>query len=143
MAENWENLLFFFQDHSIWIVTIKLSLLRTGYFSSAGNVLTSRSSFFHVNKRDIFQLYCLFCDQSIWQRCCNVQFNSRWASLPCCLSKGPLKLDFLDIYLTKFSESIISEGRNWWQSYFSPKHFKLNLGFEYPAKKIRKSLFLR
>ena len=30
--------------------------------------------------------------------------NSAWARLLCCLSKGPLKRDFLGIYLTTFSD---------------------------------------
>ena len=29
-------------------------------------------------------------------------FSTFWSDLPCCLSKGPLKQDFLDIYLTRF-----------------------------------------
>ena len=29
-------------------------------------------------------------------------FSTVWSHLPCCLSKGPLKCDFLDIYLTTF-----------------------------------------
>ena len=35
--------------------------------------------------------------------CCVPDHNSVLNSLPCCLSKGPLKHDFLDIYLTTFS----------------------------------------
>ena len=31
---------------------------------------------------------------------CRSDFNSIWSHLPCCLSKGCLKLDFLEIYLT-------------------------------------------
>ena len=30
-------------------------------------------------------------------------------NLPCCLSKGPLKHDFLGIYLTTISESVTSK----------------------------------
>ena len=30
-------------------------------------------------------------------------------NLPCCLLKGPLKHDFLDIYLTTISESVTSK----------------------------------
>ena len=29
-------------------------------------------------------------------------FQGVWSCLPCCFSKGPLKRDFLDIYLTMF-----------------------------------------
>ena len=35
-------------------------------------------------------------------------FNSVWAPLPYCFMKAPVKQDFLDIYLTTFSESVIS-----------------------------------
>ena len=38
--------------------------------------------------------------------------------LPCCLSMGPLKRDFLDIYLTRFLESVISKMQNLWGSSF-------------------------
>ena len=34
--------------------------------------------------------------------CCSSHFNSFSARLPCCLSKGPLKRDFLDNYVTTF-----------------------------------------
>ena len=54
-AKNWEKV-FCFWDNCIWIGIVKLSLLRTGYFSSVANVLTSSSKILHVNKRDIFQL---------------------------------------------------------------------------------------
>ena len=47
---------FFFWHKCIWNGIVQLSLLRTGYFSSAGNALTSRHNILHVNKRDIFQL---------------------------------------------------------------------------------------
>ena len=48
--------IFCFWDNSIWIGIVKLSLLGTGKFSSASNVLTSSPKIFHVNKRDFFQL---------------------------------------------------------------------------------------
>ena len=34
---------------------LKLSLLRTGYFSSPANALTSTPNISHVNKRDFFE----------------------------------------------------------------------------------------
>ena len=109
---------FCFWDNCVWIGIVKLSLLRTVYFSSAGNVLTSSPKILHVNKRDFFQLNYLGKDQWIWSRCCDADFNSAWARLPCCMSKGLLKLDFLDIYLTRFSESVISEIQKLWGSSF-------------------------
>ena len=64
-AENWEKV-FCFWYNCIWIGIVKLSLLRTGYFSSAANKLTSSSKIFHVNKRDFFQLNWLSNDHWIW-----------------------------------------------------------------------------
>ena len=46
--------IFCFWDNCIWISIVKLSLLGTGYFSSAGSVLTSSIKICHVNKRDFF-----------------------------------------------------------------------------------------
>ena len=37
------------------ISSLKLSLLKTGYFSSVANVLTSSLRILHVKKRDFFQ----------------------------------------------------------------------------------------
>ena len=65
VARNWEKL-FCFWDNCIWIGIVKLSVLRTGYFSSAANVLTSSPKILHVNKRDFFQLNWLCSDQWIW-----------------------------------------------------------------------------
>ena len=39
-VKNWERI-FSFCDNCIWICIVKLSLFRTGYFSSAAKVLTS------------------------------------------------------------------------------------------------------
>ena len=84
---------FFFWENCIWIGIVKLSLLRTGYFWLAANLLTS----------------------SFW---CDADFKSTWARLPCYLSKGPLKQEFLDIYLTTFLEYVISEIQKLWGSTF-------------------------
>ena len=54
-AKNWKKV-FCFWDNCIWIGIAKLSLLRTRYFLSAGNVLTSNPRIWHVNKGDVFQL---------------------------------------------------------------------------------------
>ena len=126
--------IFSFWDNCIWIGIVKLSLLRTGYFSSAANVLTTTPKSGHVKNRDFFQLNWLGSDQWIGKMCCDVDFNSASTSLPCCLSKGPLKRDVLDIYLTKFSEAIISEIQNLWGSYFAPNLLKFNLNFKKAAK---------
>ena len=113
-------------------------LLRTGYFSSAANVLRSSPKIFYVNKRDFFQLNCLGSDQWISQRCCDADFNRASERLPCCLSKGPLKLDSLDIYLTTFSESVISEVQNLRGSSFDSRYWKFNLDFKNATKNSEK-----
>ena len=129
----WEKV-FCFWDNCIWIGIVKLSLLRTGYFSLAANVLTSSPKIWHVKNRDFFQLNWLGSDQWIGKMCCDVDFNSASTSLPCCLSKGPLKRDVLDNYLTKFLEAVISEIQNLWGSYFAPNLLKFNLNFKKAAK---------
>ena len=63
-AKKWEKL-FCFSDNWIWIIIVKLSLLRTGYYSSAANVLISSTKNLLVNKRDFFQLNWLSRNQGI------------------------------------------------------------------------------
>ena len=117
---------------------MKLSLWRTRYFSSGANVLTTSPKIWHVNKRDFFQLNFLGSERWISSRCCNVDFNSAWPRLPCCLSKGPLKRAVLDIYLTTFSESVILKIEKLWGSSFFPNFSKLTLDFKNAAKKWEK-----
>ena len=112
-VKDWEKV-FCLRVNCIWIGIVKFSLLRRGYFSLAGNVLTSRSKTWDVNNRDFFQLKWLGSDQWSEQRCYDGDFNSDSARLPCCLSKVPLKRNFLDIYLTTFLEFVISEIKNLW-----------------------------
>ena len=121
---NWEKV-FCFWDNCIWIGIVKLSLLRTGYFSSTANVLTSSPKIWDIKKRDFFQLYFLVSDQWIWSKCSEAVFKSAWEPLPCCLSKGPLNLDFLDIYLTTLSECVISKRETLWGSSYFFKMFKI------------------
>ena len=54
---------FFYSDNLIRIGIVKLSLFRSGYFSSAANVLTSSTMIWHVNRRALFQLNILSSDQ--------------------------------------------------------------------------------
>ena len=128
-AKIWEKF-FCFWDKIISIGIVKLSLLRTGYFSSAANVLTSSPKIWHVNKGDFFEHNFLTSDKWLWWRCCDQDFESAWASLPYCLSKDPPKRDFLDIYLTTFSESLTSKIKSVWGSYFCSKCLKFNLDFK-------------
>ena len=60
--KKWEKVVCFW-DNGIWIDVLKLSLFRTGYLSSAANVLTSGSNVWHVNKREFFLLKCFDSDQ--------------------------------------------------------------------------------
>ena len=119
---------------AIWIDIVKLSLLRTGYFSLAANVLTRSPKIWHFNKRDFFQLIWLSKDQWMWWRCCDAEFNCAWAHLPYCFSKHLLKWDFLDIYLTTFLGSVTLKRQNLWGSFFYSKILKLNLDLENAAK---------
>ena len=98
------------------------------------NVLTSSPKIWHVNKRDFFWHNFLASDQWIWQRCCDADFNSAWAHWPYCLSKHPLKQDFLDIYLTTFSESVTSKIQNLWGSSSYWKCINFHLDFKNAAK---------
>ena len=66
--------------------------------------------------------------------------NSAWARLPCCLSKGPVKRDFLGIYLTTFSESVILEIRNLWGLSFFSKRSKFQIDLK-NGPKIEKKFF--
>ena len=91
-----------FWDNCIWIGCLTLSLLRREYLSSAVSVLTNSVKTIHITSRDFFELNCLHSDQSIWKGFCRLDFNSVWARLRRCFSKGPLKRFILSIYLTRF-----------------------------------------
>ena len=95
---------FCFWEKCIWIACIKLSLLKREYLSSAINVLTKFYKVLDITKTDIFQPNYLQNEHSIWWRCCREDCNSVCAHLPCCLSKGAMKQDFLDLHLTTFFE---------------------------------------
>ena len=99
IENNWQKS-FCLRDKCIWIGCVKLPLLRREYLSSAVNVLTNNLQIFHVTKRDSFQLNYLHSDQWIWESCCHWDSNRVLARLPRCLSRSPLKRDFLGIYLT-------------------------------------------
>ena len=132
-AQNSE-IVFCFWDNCIWIGIVKLSLLRTGYLPSTRNVLIRSTKIYNVNKRIFFEHNFFESDQWIRSRYCDEDLSSVWARLPCCLSKVPLKRAFLDIYLTTFSESAISEIRKLWGSSFFSKCSKFNLDFKNAAK---------
>ena len=130
--KNWEKV-FGFWDNWMWIFIVKLSLLRTGYFSSTANVLRSSPKIWNVDKRDFFEHNSFANDQSIWLRSCDPDFYSDWARLPYCLWKHPLQRDFLDIYLTTFSESVTSKIQKLWGSSFYQR-FKISARIEKNSK---------
>ena len=136
-VKNFEKF-FCFWDNCIWIGIVKYSLWGTRYFSSSANVSTSSPNIFHVKKGDLFQLNLLWRNRWIWSRCFDADFNSAWARLPFCWSKGPLKRAFLDIYLTTFSQSVISEIQKLWRSSFDSKCLKFNTDFKNGAKNSEK-----
>ena len=138
------NLDFFcFWDNCMWIGIVKLSPLTTGYFSLVANALTSCPKIWHVNKRSFFARNFVASDEWIWSMGCGADFNCARASLPCFLSQGLLKQDFLDIYLTTFSDSVISEIRKLWGWSFFSEIPKFNLNFQIAAKNWEKVSFLR
>ena len=52
-SEKNSEQVFYCWDNCTWIALVKFSLLRTGYLSSAGNVLTSSPKIWQLNKRDL------------------------------------------------------------------------------------------
>ena len=54
---------FCFSDNSIWITSVKLSLLTSEYLSSAVNVVTDSLKILHTTNRNFFLLNCLDNDQ--------------------------------------------------------------------------------
>ena len=71
--------------------------------------------------------------------CFCADFNNVCARLRCCLSKVRPKQDYLDIYLTTFSESVISEIQNLWRSSFFSKYLKFHLDFKNVGKTCEKT----
>ena len=89
-----------FSDNCIWIGCVNLSLLRREYLSATLYTFRKCAKVFHITMKAFFQLICLHSDQYIWWSWCCSDLNNFCSRLPCCLSKGPLKLDFLEILLT-------------------------------------------
>ena len=50
------KIFFSFRDNGIWIGSVKLSLFRREYLSSAVNMLTNNLNILHSNKRNFFRL---------------------------------------------------------------------------------------
>ena len=109
--KNWEEV-FSFWDNSIWISSVKLSLLCREYLSSAVNVLTNRLRIFHSTKKNFSQLNYVHSDQKIWRRCRPHDCHSFLGCLRCCWWKRPLKLDISDIHLITFF-GVCNFGNTW------------------------------
>ena len=83
-----------------------------------------------------------------WQWSMNIirwfdaDLNSAWTHVPGCFSKSSLICDYLGIYLTTFSESVIWEIQKLWGSSFFSKRSKFQIHFKNREKK-RKKLFFR
>ena len=56
MQMKMEKIFFLFRDNGIWIGSVKLSLFRREYLSSAVNMLTNNLNILHSNKRNFFRL---------------------------------------------------------------------------------------
>ena len=130
---------FCFWDKCIWIGCIKLCILRREYLSLAVNVLKDSLRIFLVTRRHPFQLNYLHSDQWIWQSSCRWDGISILPDLLCCLSKRPLKRDFLDIYLTtyfgvrNFGNASAMKVSIFW------KYSKFNLDLKNPPKNWEKA----
>ena len=130
-AKRKSEIIFPFWDNCIWKCCNKLPLLRREYLSSAVNELTNSPNMLHITQGDFFNLNCFQREQWIFYMCFCSDFNSASARLPCYLSNDPLKLDFLDIYITTFFGDFIgSKIHQLWGSSFFWKCSKLNLNLE-------------
>ena len=92
--------IFRFSANCIWKCFYKSSLFRREYLLSAVNGLTNSTKILNITQRGFFNLNFLQRDREIKKRCCRSVLNKFSAHLPRYLSNGPLKGDFLDIYLT-------------------------------------------
>ena len=112
--KNWENV-FTSRGNCIWIAYFKLSLPRREYFW-----LTVKSSLrFCISLRETFSNLIAFrVTNKFGKKLCHSDFSTVWSHWPCCLSKGSLKRDFCDIYLTTFFEMRSSEIHKLWGSTF-------------------------
>ena len=74
--------------------------------------------------------------------CCRSDFNSNSTRLPCYLSKGPLKRDFLDIYVTIFFGVSKFKNASAMRVIFLLKMFKIESKFPKCKKKNQKMFFV-
>ena len=111
---------FSFWDNWIWIGIVKLSLLTTGYLSSAANLLTRRPNIRHINKRDFLQLNCLAMIKK-YDKFALMHISIVFGLVTMFLVQGSSESGLLHIYLTTISKSVISEIENLCGSSFFKK----------------------
>ena len=84
-------------DYDFEVVTSKIQNLWGSPFDSKS---VTFNLYFKNAGKNSEKVFC-FWDNCLWIGIVKLS--------PCCFSKGPLKQDFLDIYLTTFSASVLSE----------------------------------
>ena len=126
--KSWEKV-FLFRDDCIWICCVKLSLLRREYFWATVNVLKNSPKILPITKRDFFVKVVSF------------RFQHYLIPFPICLSKGLLKCNFLDIYLTTFFGIRNLRNTSVMRVILFFKVFKILSTFQNCKKRLRKRFF--
>ena len=143
-AKRKSEIIFPFWDNCIWKCCNKLPLLRREYLSSAINELTNSPNILHITQGDFFNLTCFQREQWILYMFFCSDFNSASARFSCYLSNEPLKLDFLDIYLSTFFGDCRFKNTSAMRVIFFLKMLKTESKFRKSKKKLRKCFsFLR
>ena len=97
-TKKWENI-FRFLYYCSWKSSYNIFLLRREYLLSAVSRLTNSPKIFHITER-VFKPELPSKGSINMVKVPSFRFQQCLARLLCYLSKGPLKPDFLDIYLT-------------------------------------------
>ena len=96
---KWEKIICCW-DNCIWIGCLKLSALGRGYLWSAVNMLTNILKTIHITKRDFLPPQLPSQWSIIMVKVVPFRFQQCLVPLSMLLVEGPLKWDFLGIYLT-------------------------------------------
>ena len=118
-----------------------MSLLKREHFWPALSMLKNSPEILNMTARHFFELNCLHRDHQIPWKWCDSYFNTIWSHLPCCLSKGSLKRNFLDIYLTTFFGIRIFANTSAMTVILILKMFQVLSTFQKWTKKMEKQLF--
>ena len=141
--EKRSQIMFGFCDNCIIKCDYKLSLIRREYLLSELKRSTNIAKMLPITKRDFLIFYCTHRDQWMWQRWWIWALKSVSSHLACCLLKGRLKRDFLDIYPSTFFGDRKLKNTCAMSVKFFWRCLKFNINLE-NAKKIQKVLlFLR